>query len=159
MEDIIKGVITQRAQKSDVAVVSDVTESLFANIKFPGSDLIARNIQRGRDHGLPGYNEYREARGIHLIFASKLYIDDGRILLLNQHKCICLIYSVGKYVGCPKPAHGTLHHQKSRHICGPNCQPCTKLRATLTSFPLVWPKPVSKGLMLGQHSPALLVVR
>ena len=88
MEAIIKGVITQKAQKSDIAVVSDVTESLFANIKFPGSDLIARNIQRGRDHGLPGYNEYREARGIHLIFASKLYIDDGRILLLNQRKCI-----------------------------------------------------------------------
>ena len=59
MEAIIKGVITQRAQKSDIAVVSDVTESLFANIDFPGSDLIARNIQRGRDHGLPGYNEYR----------------------------------------------------------------------------------------------------
>ena len=77
MEAIIKGVITQRAQKSDIAVVSDVTESLFANIDFPGSDLIARNIQRGRDHGLPGYNEYREARVIHLNFASKLYIEDG----------------------------------------------------------------------------------
>ena len=77
MEAIIKGVITQRAQKSDIAVVSDVTESLFANIDFPGSDLIARNIQRGRDHGLPGYNEYREARGILLNFASKLCLKDG----------------------------------------------------------------------------------
>ena len=60
MEAILKGMIEQRAEKSDVNVVSDVTESLFANTNFSGSDLIARNIQRGRDHGLPGYNNYRK---------------------------------------------------------------------------------------------------
>ena len=60
MEAIIKGMIGQNAEKFDVNVVSDVTESLFANVDFPGSDLMARNIHRGRDHGLPGYNEYRE---------------------------------------------------------------------------------------------------
>ena len=59
MEAIIGGMVGQKAEQFDVNVVSDVSESLFANVVFPGSDLIARNIQRGRDHGLPGYNEYR----------------------------------------------------------------------------------------------------
>ena len=59
MEAIIGGMMGQMAEQFDVNVVSDVTESLFANVDFPGSDLIARNIHRGRDHGLPGYNEYR----------------------------------------------------------------------------------------------------
>ena len=59
MEAILNGMIVQKAESFDTNVVPDVTESLFANIRFPGSDLIARNIQRGRDHGLPGYNEFR----------------------------------------------------------------------------------------------------
>ena len=64
MEAIIGGMVGQKAEQFDVNVVSDVTESLFANVDFPGSDLIARNIHRGRDHGLPGYNEYRYAKYI-----------------------------------------------------------------------------------------------
>ena len=60
MEAILNGMMGQNAESFDVNVVSDVTESLFANVGFPGSDLVARNIQRGRDHGLPGYNEFRE---------------------------------------------------------------------------------------------------
>ena len=58
MEAVLNGMIEQRAEAFDTNVVSDVTESLFAN-QTSGFDLVARNIHRGRDHGLPGYNEFR----------------------------------------------------------------------------------------------------
>merc|ERR1712018_84960 len=56
--------LNQNPESGDVNMVSDITQSLFANQNFPGSDLIARNIHRGRDHGLPAYNEYREVCGM-----------------------------------------------------------------------------------------------
>ena len=59
MESILDGLQFQNPQSFDVNIVSDVTEGLFQNIERAG-DLIARNLQRGRDHGLPGYNDFRE---------------------------------------------------------------------------------------------------
>lgn len=60
MEEILFALIQQKAQTRDQFATEDVTNFLFANIDAPGSDLIARNIHRGRDHGLPGYNDFRE---------------------------------------------------------------------------------------------------
>ncbi len=59
MERLIKGLITQAAQTNDRFLTEDVTNFLFPGGANFGSDLVARNIQRGRDHGLPGYNEWR----------------------------------------------------------------------------------------------------
>jgi len=63
-EDIINGMLFQQARPFDRFVIQDVTQFLFANVNGLGQDLIARNIQRGRDHGLPAYNVYREFCGL-----------------------------------------------------------------------------------------------
>ena len=59
MEQILMGLITQKAQKNDKFVSTETTDKLFPepNHAF-GTDLVARNIQRGRDHSLPGYVEF-----------------------------------------------------------------------------------------------------
>ncbi|CAL8129544.1 unnamed protein product [Orchesella dallaii] len=62
---ILRSLLTQNAPAMDRHVTTGVTNFLFRqpNQDF-GSDLIARNIQRGRDHGLPSYNVYRQLCGL-----------------------------------------------------------------------------------------------
>jgi len=64
MEQILTGLCKQSAQGMDRHVTVEATNKLFANVgETPGvgGDLVARNIQRGRDHGLPSYTAfYRE---------------------------------------------------------------------------------------------------
>ncbi len=58
---ILRGMATQRCQELDEMVIDDVRNFLFGAPGAGGLDLASLNIQRGRDHGLPGLAATRAA--------------------------------------------------------------------------------------------------
>ena len=64
IEPLLRGLAKQMCEEVDVYVVDDVRNFLFGEPGAGGFDLAALNIQRGRDHGLPGYNEARIGFGL-----------------------------------------------------------------------------------------------
>ncbi|KAI8917755.1 heme peroxidase [Powellomyces hirtus] len=73
IEPILRGLVTQLEQSSDVVLVDDLRNfmpgppfGLSPQLFF---DLAAFNIQRGRDFGLPSYNECRKSFGIPKVYA------------------------------------------------------------------------------------------
>ena len=61
-DELLRGMTIQESEDYDNNFVPAVSNQLFDEGPF-GLDLIALNIQRGRDHGLPGYIHYREFCG------------------------------------------------------------------------------------------------
>jgi len=64
VDRFIIGLSNQPRQQFDNLVTKEVTNRLFIprNLSF-GMDLVALNLQRGRDHGIPGYISFRELCG------------------------------------------------------------------------------------------------
>jgi peroxidase len=64
IDAVLKGDADGISQASDLLAVSDVRDLLFGNAGAGGQDLIALDIQRGRDHGIATYNQLRVAMGL-----------------------------------------------------------------------------------------------
>ncbi|MEM1260996.1 MAG: peroxidase family protein [Pseudomonadota bacterium] len=64
LEPLLRGLAAQVCQTIDVFVVDDVRNFLFGPPGSGGFDLVALNIQRGRDHGIADYNSLRESVGL-----------------------------------------------------------------------------------------------
>ena len=68
---IIKGLASQFAEENDLEMVDEIRNQLFENPgvtpAIAGVDLMALDIQRGRDHGLTNYNETRESYGLPMV--------------------------------------------------------------------------------------------
>ncbi|XP_020300662.1 peroxidase-like isoform X2 [Pseudomyrmex gracilis] len=64
-DGLLRGLATQTSQKMDINLISDMTSKLYtSNSNDLGLDAISLDIERGRDHGLPGYNYYRRYCGL-----------------------------------------------------------------------------------------------
>jgi len=64
IEPYLRGLASQTAQEIDNFVVADVRNFLFGAPGQGGFDLPSLNLQRGRDHGLPSYNDVRAVYGL-----------------------------------------------------------------------------------------------
>ena len=65
----LRGMANTPAQEVDNKIVDSVRNFLFTGLfeefeELEGVDLVARNIQRGRDHRIPSYNQARRALGL-----------------------------------------------------------------------------------------------
>ena len=56
VENILRGLSSQIAEREDAVLCSDVRNKLFGPMEFSRRDLASLNIMRGRDNGLPDYN-------------------------------------------------------------------------------------------------------
>ncbi|XP_042862256.1 dual oxidase-like [Penaeus japonicus] len=60
----LMGLSSQSTEREDNIIVDDLRGRVFGPLEFSRRDLMAINIQRGRDHGLPDYNTARKHFGL-----------------------------------------------------------------------------------------------
>lgn len=75
LDSLVRGLATQRSQKSDLYYENDLIQMLYKNNGQFGMDAVSLDIQRGRDHGLPGYNHYRKFCGLPAVKSFDGFLD------------------------------------------------------------------------------------
>ncbi|XP_073421649.1 myeloperoxidase-like [Dendrobates tinctorius] len=66
LDPLLRGIMANKAKlnRQDQIMVDALRERLFPVVNSIGRDLASLNMQRGRDHGLPGYNAWRRFCGL-----------------------------------------------------------------------------------------------
>ncbi|OWA53005.1 putative Peroxidasin-like protein [Hypsibius exemplaris] len=61
VDELVRGMARQAGKIVGPSVTAELSQQLFPDQKNPqfGQDLVSINIQRGRDHGIPGYMQWR----------------------------------------------------------------------------------------------------
>ncbi|XP_048249478.1 chorion peroxidase-like isoform X3 [Haliotis rufescens] len=83
VERYVRGLVSDATSDADRFISPQVTQHLFEDGEGHSLDLAALNIQRGRDHGLPGYNQWRRWCG--LPTASKFSSGQGGLVDHPSH--------------------------------------------------------------------------
>jgi hypothetical protein len=89
-DPLLKYLAIDNAQEIDTKLVDGLRDFLFGPPGAGGLDLASLNIQRGRDHGLPGYNAVRRAYGLPAVTSFAGITRDGEV----QKKLAALYGSV-----------------------------------------------------------------
>ena len=84
IEPILRGLGAETQQPTDLEIVDGLRNLLFIDAPSDGpvangTDLAALDIQRGRDHGLPTYNDIRKAYGLEKVSSFKEITDDSEV--------------------------------------------------------------------------------
>ncbi|XP_063025375.1 dual oxidase 2 isoform X2 [Melospiza melodia melodia] len=64
VDEILLGMSSQIAEQEDNVVVEDLQDFWYGPLKYSRTDYVASWIQRGRDFGLPTYNQARQHFGL-----------------------------------------------------------------------------------------------
>ncbi|CAH1797386.1 unnamed protein product [Owenia fusiformis] len=67
IDELLMGMASQITEREDNIITPDLRGDVFGPLEFSRRDLMAINIQRGRDHGLPDYNTARRELGLDTI--------------------------------------------------------------------------------------------
>jgi hypothetical protein len=117
LDPFLQGMAAQRMQTFDSKVVDDVRNFLFGPPGAGGLDLVAININRGRERGLPDYNTLREALGLkkHIYFAQVNNRADvfARLMVVYQQ-----LYKLDPWVGmlAERPYPGSVFGETLRKM-------------------------------------------
>jgi hypothetical protein len=76
---VLKGEADGVSNADDLMAVSDIRNLLFGNGQFGGQDLMALDVERGREHGIPDYNTLRVAMGLPAVTSFSQITSDVKV--------------------------------------------------------------------------------
>ncbi|XP_046401150.1 dual oxidase 2-like [Ischnura elegans] len=79
IDRLLMGMALQLAEHEDNRIVEDLRGRVFGPLEFSRRDLMALNIQRARDHGLPDYNTIRQFYGLKKVTSFDFFIENTTI--------------------------------------------------------------------------------
>ncbi|XP_057375843.1 peroxidase-like [Daphnia carinata] len=113
IDNAIRGLTRQTPLSINPEYTSQLTNYLFKGSKAYGMDLVALNVQRGREHGIPDYNTVREFCGLPKATTFEDLANEIEQTTINSLKAAYdSVNDIDLYIGClaesSRPVNGSL---------------------------------------------------